>query len=89
MSKLVAQRIAHLRVEIEKHNHQYYMLDDPLISDAEFDAMFRELQTLETQNPDLATADSPTQRVGAAPLKSFAEVVHRTQIGRASCRERV
>ncbi len=78
MSKPVAHRIAHLRAEIEKHNHQYYVLDDPLISDAEFDAMFRELQTLEAQNPDLATADSPTQRVGAAPLKSFAEVVHRT-----------
>ncbi len=74
----VAQRIAHLRAEIEKHNHQYYVLDDPLISDAEFDAMFRELQTLEAQYPELATADSPTQRVGAAPLKSFAEVVHRT-----------
>ncbi len=54
------------------------MLDDPLISDAEFDAMFRELQTLEAQYPELATADSPTQRVGATPLKSFAEVVHRT-----------
>ncbi len=78
MSKSVAQRIAHLRAEIEKHNHQYYVLDDPLISDAEFDAMFRELQTLEAQYPELATVDSPTQRVGAAPLKSFAEVVHRT-----------
>ncbi len=78
MSMSVAQRIAHLRAEIEKHNHQYYVLDDPLISDAEFDAIFRELQTLETQHPELATADSPTQRVGAAPLKSFAEVVHRT-----------
>ncbi len=78
MSKSVAQRIAHLRAEIEKHNHQYYVLDNSLISDAEFDVMFRELQTLEAQNPDLATADSPTQRVGATPLKSFAEVVHRT-----------
>ncbi len=78
MSKPVAQRIAHLCAEIEKHNHQYYVLDDPLISDVEFDAMFRELQTLEAQYPELATADSPTQRVGAAPLKSFAEVVHRT-----------
>ncbi len=78
MSKSVAQRSAHMRAEIEKHNYQYYVLDDPLISDAEFDAMFRELQTLEAQYPDLATADSPTQRVGAAPLKSFAEVVHRT-----------
>ncbi len=78
MSTSAAKRSAHLRAEIEKHNHQYYVLDDPLISDAEFDAMFRELQTLEAQYPELATADSPTQRVGATPLKSFAEVVHRT-----------
>ncbi len=78
MSTSVAQHITHMRAEIEKHNHQYYVLDDPLISDAEFDKLFRELQTLEAQNPDLATADSPTQRVGATPLKSFAEVVHRT-----------
>ncbi len=78
MSTSAAKRIAHLRAEIEKHNHQYYVLNDPLISDAEFDAMFRELQTLEAQYPELATADSPTQRVGATPLKSFAEVVHRS-----------
>ncbi len=78
MSTSAAKRTAHLRAEIEKHNHQYYVLDDPLISDAEFDAMFRELQTLEAQYPELATVDSPTQRVGATPLKSFAEVVHRT-----------
>jgi len=78
MSASVAQRITTLRAEIEKHNYQYYVLDDPLIPDAEFDKLFRELQELEVQHPKLLTADSPTQRIGAAPLKSFAEVVHRT-----------
>lgn len=74
----VAARIAQLRAEIEQHNYRYYMLDDPVISDAEFDTLFRELQTLETQHPDLVAADSPTQRVGTAALKSFSEVTHRT-----------
>ena len=78
MSELVPQRIAHLRGEIERHNYQYHTLDAPLITDAEFDAMFRELQTLETQYPSLATPDSPSQRIGAAPLLSFAKVVHRS-----------
>lgn len=78
MSELVPQRIAYLRGEIERHNYQYHTLDAPLITDAEFDAMFRELQTLETQYPSLATPDSPSQRIGAAPLLSFAKVVHRS-----------
>jgi hypothetical protein len=74
----VAARIAQLRAEIEQHNYRYYVLDDPSIPDAEFDKLFRELQTLEAQHPELLTADSPTQRVGVTPLKSFAEVQHRT-----------
>ena len=74
----VAARIAQLRAEIEQHNYRYYVLDDPSISDAEFDKLFRELQTLEAQHPELLTADSPTQRVGGTPLKSFAEVQHRS-----------
>jgi DNA ligase (NAD+) len=78
MSESVPQRIAHLRDEIERHNYQYHVLDTPLISDAEYDTMFRELQTLETQYPSFATPESPTQRVGAAPLLSFAKVVHHT-----------
>lgn len=78
MSESVPQRIAHLRGEIERHNFQYHTLDTPLITDAEFDAMFRELQTLEIQYPLLATPDSPTQRVGAAPRQSFTQVVHRS-----------
>ena len=71
-------RIAQLRVELEQHNHRYYVLDDPAVSDAEYDQLFRELQTLEINHPELLTADSPTQRVGGAPLKSFPQVQHRT-----------
>ena len=78
MSESVPQRIAYLRGEIERHNYQYHTLDAPLITDAEFDAMFRELQTLEMQYPSLVTPDSPTQRVGAAPRQSFTQVVHRS-----------
>ena len=78
MSDSVPQRIAHLRGEIKRHNYQYHTLDAPLISDAEFDAMFRELQTLEMQYPSLVMPDSPTQRVGAAPRLSFTQVVHRS-----------
>ncbi|HXE37388.1 MAG TPA: NAD-dependent DNA ligase LigA, partial [Azonexus sp.] len=60
-----------MRAEIERHNHAYYVLDAPSIPDAEYDKLFRELQGLEQQFPELLTADSPTQRVGAAPLKEF------------------
>jgi len=74
----VAARIAQLRTEIEQHNYRYYVLDDPSVSDAEFDRLFRELQTLEAQHPELLSADSPTQRVGVTPVKSFVEVQHRT-----------
>ncbi len=72
----VAQRIATLRAEIEKHNYQYYVLDAPLVPDAEYDRLFRELQQLETQHPDLKSADSPTQRVGGKILDAFAPVRH-------------
>ncbi len=72
----VPARIAHLRAEIEKYNYQYYVLDQPLIPDAEYDRLFRELQTLEAQHPELATPDSPTQRVGGKPLDAFAPVRH-------------
>jgi DNA ligase (NAD+) len=78
MSTAAKQRIAQLRTEIEQHNYRYYVLDDPSIPDAEYDKLFRELQTLEAQHPEMLAADSPTQRVGATPLKSFAEVQHRT-----------
>ncbi len=76
MSTAAKQRIAQLRTKIEQHNHRYYVLDDPSIPDAEFDKLFRELQTLEAQHPELLTADSPTQRVGGKVLDGFAPVRH-------------
>lgn len=72
----VVERAAWLRGEIERHNHAYYVLDAPTIPDAEYDKLFRELQALEQQYPELLTADSPTQRVGAPPLKAFPPHAH-------------
>ncbi|MDD4881977.1 MAG: NAD-dependent DNA ligase LigA [Gallionellaceae bacterium] len=72
-----AHRIAQLRSEIEQANHDYYVLDNPTIPDAEYDRRFRELQALEAEHPDLASADSPSQRVGGKPLAAFAQVRHR------------
>jgi len=71
------QRAQSLREQIERHNYLYYVLDAPEIPDSEFDRLFRELQALEAQYPQLASADSPTQRVGGAPLREFAPVTHR------------
>ncbi len=71
-----SQRLAELRREIHFHDHRYYVLDDPVISDGEYDRLFRELQELEEQFPGLVTPDSPTQRVGGAPLSSFETVAH-------------
>ena len=67
-----------LRAEIEHHNRQYYVLDAPLISDAEYDRLFRELQEIERAHPELASPDSPTQRVGGEPLPEFEPLTHRT-----------
>ena len=72
-----AQRARRLREEIERHNYLYYVLDAPLIPDAEYDRLFRELQDLEARYPELCSPESPTQRVGGAPLDSFAQVQHR------------
>jgi DNA ligase (NAD+) len=71
-----AARAAALRREIAEHDHRYYVLDAPTISDAEYDALYRELQALEAEHPELVTADSPTQRVGGAPAAAFATVRH-------------
>jgi DNA ligase (NAD+) len=71
-----AARAAALRAEIERHNHAYYVLDAPTIPDAEYDRLFRELQSLEEVHPELLTADSPTQRVGGKALAAFAPVRH-------------
>ena len=75
-SSRAVSRINELREQIRHHNHRYYVLDDPQIPDAEYDRLLRELQQLETEHPDLITEDSPTQRVGAEPLKAFGEVHH-------------
>ncbi len=75
-----ADRIKQLRDEIAHHNHRYYTLDQPEISDASYDKLMRELVELETANPSLVTPDSPTQRVGGAPLEKFAKVTHRQQM---------
>lgn len=70
------ERIAQLRASIEEHNHRYYVLDAPLISDAEYDRLLRELIALEQEHPELLSADSPTQRVGSAPAAGFRTVTH-------------
>lgn len=72
----IEQKIKNLKDEINYHNYRYYILDDPEISDAEYDRLMRELQSLERQYPDLITPDSPTQRVGATPLEAFETVAH-------------
>ena len=71
-----ATRAADLRHELTEHNERYFVLDDPVISDAEFDDLMRELRSLEASYPALATPDSPTQRPGGAPSATFAPVAH-------------
>ena len=72
----VKQRIEQLRAEINHHNYRYYVLDSPEISDAEYDELMRELKQLEEEYPQFLTPDSPTQRVGAAPVEAFGVVEH-------------
>src|SRR3989338_3457787 len=71
-----AQRIVQLRAELDGHNYRYYVLDEPSIPDAEYDRLFRELQALEAEHPQLVTAESPTQRVGGEAIAAFGEVRH-------------
>ncbi len=75
-----ASQAAALREQLHHHAHQYYVLDTPTIPDAEYDRLFRELQALEAQHPELLTPDSPTQRVGAKALDSFVSVRHAVPI---------
>jgi DNA ligase (NAD+) len=75
--KAVRQRAEELRRSLDHHNHRYYALDAPEITDAEYDVLFRELLAIEERYPGLATSESPTRRVGSAPLAGFAEVAHR------------
>ncbi len=71
-----AQRAAELRRELQSHNHRYYVLDDPVIDDDEYDALLDELRGIEADHPELRAADSPTQRVGAPPLDRFEQIEH-------------
>jgi len=73
----VRQRVAQLRDAIEHHNYRYHVLDDPEIPDSAFDQLVRDLRALEQDYPELVTTDSPTQRVGGAPVEAFAQVRHR------------
>ena len=73
-------RIGQLRLLLHHHNHQYHVLDEPEVSDAEYDQLIRELQALETEYPALISADSPTQRVGAPPSALFSSVAHRQRM---------
>jgi DNA ligase (NAD+) len=70
------QQLSQLRQEVARHNYRYHVLDDPVISDAEYDQLFRRLLDLEKEHPELATPDSPTQKVGAPPLDKFRTVQH-------------
>ena len=74
--RTAAERVAELRKQLDHHNHRYYVLDDPEISDADYDALLNELRDLEAEHPELGTPDSPTQRVGAEPLDKFEQVRH-------------
>ncbi len=70
------ERVRALHIALHKHAHNYYVLDEPTIPDAEYDKLFAELQSIETAHPELRTADSPTQRVGGKPMPEFATVRH-------------
>ena len=76
-AKESAARVEELKETLERYNHRYHALDDPEVPDSEYDRLMLELRALETQNPELLTPDSPTQRVGAAPVAAFGAVKHR------------
>ena len=76
----IRDRAEQLRTFLNDHNYRYHVLDDPVISDAEYDRRFRELCELEEKYPDLYSPDSPTRRAGAAPLREFASVRHDVQM---------
>jgi len=76
VSEAIKKKVLQLRKTIREHDYRYYILDDPAVSDAEYDLLFRELQKIEEENSELITSDSPTQRVGIAPQGSFNSVKH-------------
>lgn len=78
VSAEIKTRISALREQLEYHNYRYYVLDAPEISDAEYDRLFRELQSLEQQYPELIIPSSPSQRVGGAALTEFTQITHTT-----------
>ena len=73
----IKDRLKNLKKTIQEHDHAYYLLDDPLISDHEYDSLFQELKKIESENPHLVTPDSPTQRVGGRPLDEFKQITHK------------
>jgi DNA ligase (NAD+) len=75
-STQILKRTEALRKELHEHDYRYYVLDSPTIGDEEYDALMRELQDIERTYPDLQTVDSPTQRVGGQPIKTFRTVTH-------------
>ena len=76
MAIALAQQADDLRATLARYDHAYYVLDAPLVPDAEYDRLFRELQNLEAEHPELQTPDSPTQRVGGKALPAFGQVMH-------------
>ena len=73
----IKKHITDLKDKLNEHNHSYYVLDSPIISDSEYDLLLRELESLEKKHPEFASSDSPTQRVGATPLDAFQRIDHR------------
>src|SRR5438045_7449270 len=80
-TKTVDKRVEELREQLDHHLYRYHVLDDPEISDAEYDRLYDELKALEDEHPDLITPDSPTQRVGAPPSDRFEKLRHLTPMG--------
>ncbi|MFN7545500.1 MAG: DNA ligase LigA-related protein, partial [Acidobacteriota bacterium] len=72
----ISEQIRQLRSEITRHEHLYYVLDNPEITDAQYDSLLRQLASLEDQHPEFRTPDSPTQRVGGAPREGFVKLAH-------------
>ncbi|UZE97754.1 NAD-dependent DNA ligase LigA [Alkalimarinus alittae] len=76
VSEAIIQKVEALRNELEQHNYRYYVMDDPSVPDAEYDRLMNELKAIEGENPSLVVPESPTQRVGGAPLAGFSQVTH-------------
>ncbi|MEG2830820.1 MAG: NAD-dependent DNA ligase LigA, partial [Edwardsiella sp. (in: enterobacteria)] len=76
MTPTIEQQLEQLRDALRHHEYQYYVLDEPQVTDAEYDRLMAQLKQLEAEHPALVTADSPSQRVGGAPLAAFGQVHH-------------